>query len=273
MVRTVLVCAIPLALILLYLLTVLQVMGIFTRYDIPYCELIILPALLVLDDAICGYETDERKHFALFSFNRFLGLIAAVFLLATISIQARTPRWNDVVLGKWHVYEQPVLTYAAIQPLPTMNGTVAIQSIANDFVRALSAGTSLAATEVGYVGAVAPQVDVLDMAGLNDPAIALHGFDVTRFLERKPDILWLPHIDYTYQRGVLLTDPELLRQYTVYAGAFSYGLAIRKDSPRRDAIDAALQRAWAQAYPGYDIGQYVVQKVTWSRRKYAAESQ
>jgi hypothetical protein len=210
MVRTVVVCAIPLALILLYLLTVLQVMGQFARYDAPYCELIILPALLVLDDALCGYESGQRTHFVHLSLNRCLGLIALILLLTVFSLHASSPRLNDLVLGKWHVYEQPVLTCAASRPLPAMNGDEAMQRIGDDLAKALPAGTSIAATEVGYVGAVAPDVEILDMAGLNDAAIALHGFDSARLLERKPDIIWLPHTDdYTYHRGVLFTDPEL----------------------------------------------------------------
>jgi len=131
----------------------------------------------------------------------------------------------------------------------------------------------VAATEVGYLGERAGQANVIDMAGLNDNEIALHGFDVHALLLRKPDVIWMPNTDYTYQNAWMMSDPELLQEYDVYAGAANYGLAIRKDSPYRVEIDQQMQVFWDAAYPGYRMSDYLVRSAGWTRAKHRVVEQ
>ena len=56
-----------------------------------------------------------------------------------------------------------------------------MQDITDDLIAPLPPGTTVAATEVGYLGDHASQINVIDLAGLNDTDIALHGFDTSRF--------------------------------------------------------------------------------------------
>ena len=125
----------------------------------------------------------------------------------------------------------------------------------------------MAATEVGYLGERAQQVNVIDLAGLNDYEIARHGFEMNALLARKPDLIWMPHRNYTYQRGVMLSNAELLREYDVYAGAANYGLAVRKDSPVRGQIEERMKVFWSAVYPGYAMDDYLVTSASWSGEK------
>jgi hypothetical protein len=87
-------------------------------------------------------------------------------------------------------------------------------------------------------------------------------------LARKPDIIWMPHTDYTYQRGLMFTNPGLLEQYDVLVGAFAYGMALRKDSPIRPQIDHQMQIVWNDLYPGISMSDYLVQSTSWSGKKH-----
>jgi hypothetical protein len=140
--------------------------------------------------------------------------------------------------------------------------------ITDRLIAPLPAGTTVAATEVGYLGSRAPQIAIIDLAGLNDTAIALHGFDVTDLLRRAPDIIWMPNTSYTFQRGQMFADHGFLAQYDLYAGAANYGIAIRKDSPVRPQIDRQMQLYWSAVYPGFPMGDYLVRSATWSGRKF-----
>jgi hypothetical protein len=173
------------------------------------------------------------------------------------------------------VFERNVVAYDPVRditnsstPLPTVPRPLELRLFGDDLSRPLPAGAKVATTEVGYIGAAAPQVDVIDMAGLNDTYIATHGFTPEDFLARRPDLIWLPHTDYTYQRGILLTDRSLFRDYLVFAGMGS-GLAVRRDGPYRAQIEREWERLWKHLYPGYRIQDYKVRSATWSRGKHA----
>jgi hypothetical protein len=82
-------------------------------------------------------------------------------------------------------------------------------------------------------------------------------------LNNRPDLIWLPHYDYTHMFGVMLSDPRLLQQYDVIAGAFDYGIAVRKSSPHHDEIMELVAQAWPELYPGTSMNDYFVSAVQW----------
>jgi hypothetical protein len=96
---------------------------------------------------------------------------------------------------------------------------------------------------------------------------------MSSLLARKPDIIWMPHEAYTYQRGVMLSAPDLLREYDVYAGAGNYGLAIRKDSPYRSQIDRQMQVLWSAFYPGDRMSDYLVRSSSWDSARHVVFDQ
>ena len=261
--RLLAVCFVPLAVTVLALCRVTQIMGQSSRYYVPYFALIIVPAMLVLDGRIVEQEArDERGIF-------LPGRYALVFIVLCL-LQPKFPgallwRVDQAFEGKRIVYAEAERSITASKPLPYVDPMDSLRDVGLLLGKPLPKGATIAASEVGYVGAMAPQVNVIDLAGLNDSEIALHGFDAEAFLARKPDLIWMPHKDYTYQRGLLFTSPTLLRDYTVIDGAATYGLAIRKDSAYRSQIDDAVQTMWKKRYAGYAMSDYVVQSVRWDR--------
>lgn len=93
----------------------------------------------------------------------------------------------------------------------------------------------MASTELGILSAMNPNRGIVDLSGLNDPHFARYGFDVERLVKiQAPDLIFLPHPDYTEMRASMLGDPEFQARYEVYSEEKLQswmGLALRKESP------------------------------------------
>jgi hypothetical protein len=201
-----------------------------------------------------------------------LGILVATIAFALFFPRARLTALDRRLEGNRFAYDPPMVRVRAVTPLPPVDWLQAIDGLTQLVAQRLPYNSTIAATEVGWLGAGAPQVNVIDLARLNDREIALHGFDVAVLLARKPDLIWMPHPDYTYQRGLMLSNADLLNNYNVYDGAAGYGLAVRKDSPSRNLIDQQLQKLWGRFYPGRDMSDYLVQSVTWNPQKHLIDT-
>ncbi|MGI4755636.1 MAG: hypothetical protein ACRYGF_02175 [Janthinobacterium lividum] len=264
--RLLLCCLIPAAAVFVYLQAVTQIMGFNARYYAPYLPLVIVPALLLLDRHLTdrAWNSFTRRSLYLRS-----GLVAALILcLLLLSSEAVQGTVRQAEHRCRDAYDSADLRMSATQPLPPHTWQETMQSITDDLIAPLPPGTTVAATEVGYLGQRAAAIHIIDLAGLNDTDIALHGFRMDALLARKPDIIWMPNTEYTYQRGVMYSDPALLREYDIYAGAANYGIALRKDSPFRAAIDRQMNVFWQRNYPGFQQGDYLVQAATWTGAKH-----
>jgi hypothetical protein len=246
--RFVSVFLIPVLLICGYLLSVIQVVGSNARYYVPFLPFILVPACLVLDRLLTQYSFDRIAI-------PWLHCVASAVLigagLAGIRAISDAYAHRTVVL-----YPEPKRIIAAKGPLGELQELRC--TVGDSFARSLPAGTVLAASEVGCLGYAAPQVSIIDLVGLNDQEIALRGFNVDRLLARQPDVIWLPHTDYTWHRYEFWTDPAFLLEYNVYDQAFDYGIAIRRKSARYTAVTSALSRAWSRDYPGMPQQEYLV---------------
>ncbi len=255
-----------------YLCTVTQIMGWKARYYVPYFAFFVIPALLIADKRVGDHE--DHRPSAWFD-KTGLTLGCAALLLVVIVLAVRGPRLSALleaaeryVERRPYVYDPVFVNLAAARPLPKKVWYDNIHGIGDILFGSLPTGATIAASEVGYLGVANLRGNVIDIAGLNDNEIARHGFVSSELLKRAPDIIWMPHSDYTWQRGVLLTDPGLLAQYDLYAGVADYGLALRKDSPFRPQIDRQMAVLWQQFYPSYKMQDYKVASVNWSGRKF-----
>jgi hypothetical protein len=266
--RLIVCCVTPALVTFAYLGTVTQIMGFNARYYVPYFAFFVVPALLVIDRWMASGDISVEKQWpgkTLLVRGFATGVVMLCFLAGSSeAVQAAIRRTEARV----HVEYAPVLVeMSASAPLPGVPWDVMMRDLTDLLVVPLPRGATVAATEVGYLGERAAQVNVIDMAGLNDNEIALHGFDVHALLLRKPDVIWMPNNDYTYLNAWMMSDPELMKEYDVYAGAANYGLAIRKDSPYRAEIDRQMKVFWSAAYPGYRMSDYLVRSASWSRAK------
>ena len=100
----------------------------------------------------------------------------------------------------------------------------------------------LAATEIGRPGVLNPTKTIIDLTGLNDTRVARQGFDAASLLDvQKPDLIYMPHPDYTEMAARLVGHPTFARLYehftaeqlSEHAGMkVEMGVALRRDSPR-----------------------------------------
>ena len=111
----------------------------------------------------------------------------------------------------------------------------------------LPPGTILAASEYGYIGSQRPGTTILDLLGLQDRLIAQNGFSPAELFKRDPDLIWLPHPDYSRILQQILDSKEFRTEYEYYPGMYTYGIAIRRESPRF---------VFARLHPGRILSDY-----------------
>lgn len=251
--RRVLPFLVSLSLVVCYLMSITQIMGWQARYYIPFLPLLYSPAVLVADEALVCRAVGFR-----WTRERILATATAAFLGGPYTVPFTTVISRAISRHRT-IYTQPQFSFQAQAKLPQVHSW----TLFPEFARSLPAGTKVEASEVGYLGACAPQVTIIDSAGLNDPYLAKHLMGVDYLLDQKPDIIWFPHPDYTRFYGAFSSDPRLLRDYVVYAQAFDFGVALRKDSPRQAQVAAAFDQAWSKTYRGFDLNQYRVTAVYW----------
>ena len=264
--RVLLLFLLPLAGILLYLLSVLQIMGPGARYYVPFLPFLLLPALLVTDEALTRVQpsTTTPAPLAPVSFARLCSAIVILLCSNTQYAEHIFGPLGSLLARNHRVWDRPVLTIAADQPLQGPPDIWLVYESFASIAAKLPPGSRLALTEVGIVGAASPQADLLDMAGLNNAFLARHHFDMPYIFSQQPDLIWLPHFDYSRSYGIFCTDPQLLRDYTVYADAFIFGIAVRKQSPFHDQIVALLEPEFARLYPGATMSNHQVRSVAWN---------
>jgi hypothetical protein len=261
--RLLLCCFVPALVVFGYLQTVTQIMGFYARYFAPYMPLVVVPVLLLLDRRLA----DEDWLTTRLQRVRAAAAVAMVLLLVALSTAAVQAKIRQVEHRPRTEYVAAQLTIDATQPLPQTSWQDMMLSVTDDLLAPLPPGGTYAASEVGYLGERVPRGTVIDLAGLNDTTIARKGFHMDDLLSRKPDLIWMPHSDYTYLRGIMFSDPRLLAAYDIYAGAGNYGIALRKDSTLRPAIERQMAIFWQRNYPGYQQSQYLVHAASWTGTK------
>ena len=242
----------PAALVCAYLMTVIQIMGIQARYYLPLLPMLFFPAALLLDDVLA--VGDPLR----FTPGRAVALLG-VCLLSKDCTGPLTSKLGFAVSAHRTFYAEPVFTTPAALHLPWVDGWKSSPA----FVNALPAGSTVVASEVGFLGAAAPTMRIVDAAGLNDAFMARHPNNADYLLAQHAEMIWLPHPDYTLLYGRLVSNPTLLANYDLYVDALNFGLAIRKDVAQQPAVRSAIRHAWQCLYPGSNMESYRVQSVTW----------
>ena len=164
---------------------------------------------------------------------------------------------TDAVESKQNVDGAKIIMEAANVEVKDLaqKGGIRITLIAPD-------GTVLAASEIGFLSAAAPNFRFLDIAGLNDNRIALNGFSADYVLKRKPEIIWFPPSDSTGVIYKFLSDDRFFGEYSYFPEAFNYGLAINKSSPFAGQIMKKLEEYWQKTYPCTNLYDYAGFRLT-----------
>jgi hypothetical protein len=247
---------VPALLTCLYLTTVRQIMGSYGRFFLPLLPFVAVPCVLAFDDFV---RASESEPIPLPAWRPLLGLLVMIAAGPASPAPPLLDALHERMRSRAPV-AQPALARDAAAPLPETEWSDTVAAMGS-VVSRLPKGSVIAASEVGYIGAVAPEVDVIDLVGLNDTRIGLQGFSMDYVLSLRPDLIWMPHGDYTGLRAVIFGDPRLYAQYDVLDGAFSYGLAIRKDSPDHALVEDGARAAWASLYPYVPMDGYLVRGI------------
>ena len=134
-------------------------------------------------------------------------------------------------------------TIAAAEPLPDEDSWRAAGEMA-ELAAAAPPGARLAMSEHGLVAARAPAAVIIDVIGLHDRWFARHRFTAAELFRRRPDLIWMPHPDYTQMIRDILDSDDFWRDFDFYPDALSFGVAVRRDG---DAA-AALRRLFAARF-------------------------
>jgi hypothetical protein len=246
----------PVMLTVLYLEGVTQIMGYYARYYLPLLAPVLVAAFWMADLALQGdWRSRLRQH------TRRTLAVGVVFVLLAVVSWRPIQKWSHARLMV-APYPAPVLVTPAVSSLPWHPGEALNRLLGTEVIRPMGSGSVVAATEVGLVGALAPQVAVIDLTGLNDNETAWKGFSMDRLLDRKPALIWFAHNDYTWQRRQMFCSPGLLKAYTVLGGdAFDYSLAVRRDLPESPQLMERVGLAFQQVYPGVAMQDYLVSSI------------
>jgi hypothetical protein len=234
---------VPVTITLSYFFSVLQIMGQDARYQYPSLPFVVFAAFVAV--------RDRSRALAL---SPSLAVRAAAIAVISVFV-VRSPvsrfsirAWQDLVVGRPTVFE-PHTRYVvrSRSHLPQLEWWESIVEM-TAFAGALPPDTTLAASEYGYLGAEHPALRIVDLVGLHDPRFADHGFSADRVFANEPDVLWLPHQDYSYAIQQLVDASVFAREYEYYPDAYRYGVALRTTSPRYAAVKAAFEKDFSRVY-------------------------
>ena len=243
---------IPLALTLAYSFTTVQVMGFRARFYAPSIPFVIMAAAMLLDDQTANGEYTFRVHAVLTRLTTVLLLIVGM----PIASYHFTTRYAEAVREPIDLVDTS--TYyrrGASSSTPALEWWDSIMETAA-IARRLPAGATMAMTELGLISASAPKLTIIDPIGLHDRYFAHHGFSATVFLDREPDLIWMPHPHYVTMLRALLESERFWAEYEVYSDMLNFGMAVRKSSPHAGVIHTLIHETWARVYPSLDIRSY-----------------
>ena len=243
-----------------YFATVTQIMGWQARYYYPSIAFVFLAAFTAISPGDSAtVKTPIRASHSAFTWRLLVGVAILLPILSSTINHAAVHLWRKYVIGTpvaIHANTQyRKLNNATLPPLGWWGSTIAMDAL----LERMPQHIVFAASEYGWLGSRFPHLTIVDLAGLHDRTIAHQGFSAAYVLSRKPDLIWLPHTEYTYAVAELLDDPTFQRDYEYYPEAYDYGIALRKNSEFYAAMKAEANREFSRIYPGLNMSDHLAE--------------
>lgn len=244
------------------LFSVNQIMGHLGRFYVPSLPLVILAGALLGERCIRDWPVTISTAESAPRLARELVLrlgLGVLLLLGGAQLLDAGGTWYQArargqTLARLDGYHVPAT--AALPQLDSWQSSHEIGRLAAE----APAGARIAMSEHGLVGAMAPKAVIIDVLGLHDPVFARKPFIVAELWRRQPDIIWMPHPDHTQMLRDILDSDELWQGYDFYPDAFTYGVALRRDSPRFTRLASLFAARWQAAYPGMAMADYLARQ-------------
>lgn len=228
----------------LYYFKVLQIMGEQARFYYPAMPFIIVLSILLLRDL--GESPSKMEFKRIFNKTVFSVLTITAFLLFLGTVGANI--YLNYISRTISIQQNESDSNSSIPNIGWGRSIVAVASLSSK----LPPDAVLAMSEVGYVGANAPQVKIIDLSGLNNPDIAYNGLNAEKLFSQKPDLIWMPPTDYALLRHEILCTPNFYVNYSYYPNLFDSGIAVYKKSPYTNIIYLLLSKTIDDVYPKFD---------------------
>lgn len=236
--------AVPLALTFAFLATVTQIMGYQARFYYPFMPVFVVVAYHALVHRFAAQQPTEPAERA--NWIRRVGVVA-IFIVLIWPIGGLAARRFEQSkresLADWFALRDQNPPSRA----PQLGWGRAAEAVA-ELVQSLPGDVTWAMSEYGYIGAMAPNVTIADLAGLHDRNTLTDIPIVDHVLAQQPDVIWFPHADYVGMVQALRRSERFRDEYEYWPSAFDFGLAVRIDSPHHDAIRAELRSRWRAVY-------------------------
>ncbi len=242
----------PVVITFIYYSTTLQIMGWFSRYYFPSIPFIAFAAYEVLEDWVGSGSSFTKKSILQKGIILFLVSFPVYFTPLKQNIENMWLKSSSEV----GLYLPETIFLTSNQPeLEAIPWWTSIQYVSAIMSNSPS-GLKIAATEYGYIASENLHVEVVDMAGLHNSELVLSGFSSDQILSKFPDLIWMPHTDYTFFRKCLLDDTVFHQEYNFYPKVFNYGIALRKNSSSYSEMLTATDSIFSIAYPNRNLCDY-----------------
>lgn len=237
---------IPVAVITLYFLSMMSIMNIRLRYEYPF--VIYLLAGTILVSSSFNFSISDKKIWI----KKIAISVAVLTLLLIIRI-------NSAHLVRFFMKDNPLCNLDMISSPVEFDrskykGNDGLVQM-SDYLQTLPAGTKVAMTEHGFVGANNLHINIVDVIGLHSRYIAHEGFSVDWLFAQKPDAIWVPHWNYTCLNNKIFSRPEFWDHYVLYPLVFNWGIALRTDSPHYPLMLQQLTQTVGRLYPDVNMEQ------------------
>jgi hypothetical protein len=229
-----------------------QIMGHLGRFYYPFLPFFVAAGTLEFDAWLGRLREGREVRPAAMLWRA--GVALAVTLVGGLFLSVAAEAYSDRSQAQRFAVVDGFHTTAPT-PLPEMDSWQAARAVA-EMAMAAPTGATLAMSEHGLPGALAPQTTIIDVLGLHDPYFARHGFSATELFRRKPDVLWLPHSDHTQMVRDILDSDDFWNHYAFYPDAFFHGIALRTDGPNSARLAELLSAQWQKAYLGLPMADY-----------------
>lgn len=249
--RLILIFLTPVVLTFAYFLTFTQIMGFWARYYFPALPFFVMGSFMVLDQRLVDTTPNLKQNFTT---RIILVLLIAVFLFLPISKSTIETAYENRFMSSPRIYKSSI-SNTINNDFPKLGWWTVINAM-SELISQLPAGTRVAMSEHGLVGAKSPEIYIIDLIGLHDPFFAHNGFVSSKLFERTPDIIWFPPPAYTKILASIQDDPRLLTEYDYYPGAFDNGLAIRRGAEQYELIMKIIANTWLEYYPDFEMERY-----------------